>query len=53
MLASTRLSRGSSAVVMVTSKLSNVPRTLLIARWLTVNPIVEWAGSSVQVPVRY
>ena len=33
--------------------ISNVPRTWLIARWLTVNPIVEWAGSSVQVPVRY
>jgi hypothetical protein len=40
----------SAVVMIVTSKDSNEPRTFEIARCLTVKVIVEWVGSSLQVP---
>jgi len=41
MVASMVVSLGFSAVTMVTSKVSNFPRTLLIARWRTWKEISE------------
>jgi hypothetical protein len=46
-----RLVERSSAISNVPSNSLNSPRTVAMPRCLTAKPTLEWAGSTVQVPV--